>query len=263
MLDSAAPIPLDYRLPGEAYYHLIRMLRLALPPPPTDSAEALLRRDHAAIARIAGLCPADAAEADVAAQFVAAAEQWKECLRLAQEPETTREWAAKCRAQAAGMMRQSNSALRLLLRLQDARRKLEADNAACGRLAWIEHVAAALMAEALSAQAAPAHAAPPASAGVAETPPAAPALPPDTRIAGPAAAPEAEPVEDAEPDPIAEAELYAIIYPERAALIRRTGRLPDNVSFGPPDDDIVEALVTANTPALAALDHALAETRVA
>ena len=34
----------------------------------------------------------------------------------------------------------------------------------------------------------------------------------------------------------AEAEQYAAIYPERAALIRRLGRVPDDASFGPPDD---------------------------
>src|SRR5205823_9282503 len=108
MFDSAAPNQpdLDCQLLGNAYYHLIRTLRLTLPPPPGDSAEDLLRRDHAAIARIAALAPANAAEADVAAQFVAASEQWKDCLRLAQAPETTPEWVAKCRAQAASMIRQ-------------------------------------------------------------------------------------------------------------------------------------------------------------
>ncbi|MGH7212755.1 MAG: hypothetical protein ACREF1_14985, partial [Acetobacteraceae bacterium] len=75
--------------------------------------------------------------------------QWKDCLRLAQLPETAPEWASKCRAQAIGMMRQANAALRLLLRLQDARRKLEGDAAACDRLAWTEHCALGLMAEAL------------------------------------------------------------------------------------------------------------------
>ena len=49
MLDSTQPIPLDYQLPADAYWHLIRALRLTLPPPPDASAEALLKRDHAAI----------------------------------------------------------------------------------------------------------------------------------------------------------------------------------------------------------------------
>ncbi len=163
---------LALRLPADAYWQLVHTLRLTLPPPLGDSAEDLLRRDHAAIARIAALAPANAAEADVAAQFVAASEQWKDCLRLAQLPETLPrapkrgtpdghparstdfsgcpEWAAKCRAQAIAMMRQSQSALRLLLRMQDARRKVEKDGAAADRLVWSEHCAASLMAEALS-----------------------------------------------------------------------------------------------------------------
>lgn len=75
MLDSTAPIPLDYQLPADAYYHLIRALRLTLPPPPTDSAEDLRKRDHAAIAEIAALAPGNSTEAKLAAQFVAASEQ--------------------------------------------------------------------------------------------------------------------------------------------------------------------------------------------
>jgi hypothetical protein len=56
------------------------------------------------------------------------------------------------------------------------------------------------------------------------------------------------------PDPAAEAEAYALNYPRRAALIRQLGRLPDNPSFGPPEDYLVRALVAGRTPALLALD---------
>ena len=194
------------RLPADAYYQLIRMLRLTLPPPPTDSPDDLARRDHAAIARIAALAPTNAAEAELAAQFVAASEQWKDCLRLAQVRAREPNVAAKCRAQALGMMRQANSALRLLLRMQEVRAKREADHEACDRAAWTEHRAIGLMAEAL-----PPAAAPPAGA------PAAPA-----------------PVQQ----------------PERAALIRRMGRLPDE-GCAPSDAKLVQALL-ANAPALAA-----------
>jgi len=162
MFDSAAPdhpnpapTPLALQLPADAYWQLVHTLRLTLPPPPTEGAEDLARRDHAAMARVAALAPANAAEADLAAQFVAASEQWKDCLRLARQPETLPEWAMKCRAQAASMMRQANSALRLLLRMQATREKREADNAACDRAAWTEHCAIGLMAEALAATPAP------------------------------------------------------------------------------------------------------------
>src|SRR5260370_41714203 len=137
-----------FQLPADAYYHLIRTLCLTLPPPLTDSPDDLARRNHAAVARIAALVPANAAEADLAAMFVAASEQWKDCLRLAQLPETTPQMAAKCRAQGISMMRQAQSALRLLLRMQDVRAKREADNAGSARAAWTEHCAIALIAEA-------------------------------------------------------------------------------------------------------------------
>ena len=270
MLDSTAPIPLAAQLPADAYWHLIRTLRLTLPRPPGDSPDDLRKRDHAAIACVAALAPGNAAEGKLAARFVLASEQSDDCLRLAQTPETTREWAAKCRAQALSMMRESNSALRLLLRLQEARRKLESDNVACDRAARAEHVAIALMAEALQqpetsrdtaaiAQAAappisptPAKQRAPEPAAAVEEP-----SPPCGRAQGEGIEP-AAPVEQ-QPDILAEAEHYAILYPERAALIRRLGRLPDNPSFGPPDDDLVQALVAGDSPALAALDRSFAE----
>ena len=191
------------RLPADAYYHLVRTLRLTLPPPPTDSPGDLARRDHAAIARIAALAPTNAAEAELAAQFVAASEQWKDCLKLAQECAREPNLAHKCRAQALGMMRHANSALRLLLRLQEGRRKLAEDSAASDRAAWTEHRAIALMAEALA----------------------------------PAAVPNPAPA------PVQQA--------ERAALIRRMGRLPEPVPCAPPDQNRLGAL-PADSPALAA-----------
>src|SRR5260370_40306663 len=206
-----------YQLPADAYYHLVRTLCLTLPPPLTDSPDDLARRNHAAVARIAALVPANAAEADLAALYVAASEQWKDCLRLAQLPETTPGIALKCRAQAVSMMRQAQSALRLLLRLQEARQKREANRAACNSAAWTEHCASALMAEALAA--APAAAQP--RPAMAEPPaPAVHSQPPPMSAAARRAA------MDLAPDLIAAAERYAATYPERAASIPRTGTMP-------------------------------------
>ena len=241
MFDSITPAPRENQLPADAYYHLVRTLRLTLPPPLTDNPEDLARRDHAAIARIAALAPANAAEADLAAQFVAASEQWKDCLRLAQAPDTTPEWVAKCRAQALGMMRQANAALRLLLRMQQARSKLESDNEAHERRAWTEHAATRLMAEALAALPAPDE--------TAKTPSAQPATQP------PAAEPQRAPAPD--PGLVAAAERYAALYPERAALIHRTGKLPADVRcFDPPEASLAHALIAGRTPSLAGLDNA-------
>ena len=116
------------------------------------------------------------------------------------------------------MMRQSQSALRLLRQLQADRRITEADNTSCNRAAWAERCTAGLMLQALQLATPPPEPPPP------EAPP--------PRLASATAAEE-----------------YAILYPERAALIRRLGRVPDNASFGPPAASLVRALVASAGPA--------------
>lgn len=116
------PNPLAHQLAADAYRHLVRTLSLALLCP-GDSPEDRRRSDRAAIATIAAFAPANPAEAEVGAQFVVASEQWMHCLRLAQAPGATPEQAMKWRDEAIHMMRQASSALRLLLRLQEARRQ--------------------------------------------------------------------------------------------------------------------------------------------
>jgi hypothetical protein len=227
---------LSLQLPRDAYWQLIHTLHTSLPPPITDAPDDLAHRDNAAIAQVAGLLPANAAEAHLAAQFVAANAQAMHCLRLARDPVMPLAQFLQCSAQSASMMRQSQSAQRMLLRLQAARQKIEANAAALERAAWTEHCAAGLMAQALTG-------APLAPEDLPPPPPPPPA---------PAPEPPAEPV----PDPAAEAEAYALTYPRRAALIRQLGRLPDNPSFGPPEDYLVRALVSGRTPALLARDGA-------
>jgi hypothetical protein len=110
------------------------------------------------------------------------------------------------------------------------------------------------MAEALPAQ--------PMPAAVAQPP-----APPPAPVPQPEPAPMLEPeFEPACPGPrsgVAEAEQYAALHPERAALIRAVGRVPNYAMFDPPDDDLVQALIAARTPALAALDHEYAQARAA
>jgi hypothetical protein len=60
--------------------------------------------------------------------------------------------------------------------------------------------------------------------------------------------------EDAPRDLAAEADYYANVYPYRARPIRHHGGLPPNCDFGPPDDDLVRAIVTGTSAALRALD---------
>jgi len=68
--------------------------------------------------------------------------------------------------------------------------------------------------------------------------------------------PAKEPAADAEPkrDLAAEAEMYAIMYPRRARLIRAHGGLPHTIDFGPPDPELVPFIVHGKTPELLALD---------
>lgn len=67
--------------------------------------------------------------------------------------------------------------------------------------------------------------------------------------------PEPPPGEPAVPfEKLHEAEQYAVIYPERARLIRANGGLPANVTFGPPAAALVAAIAAGTSPILRALD---------
>jgi hypothetical protein len=231
-MDPSPPPDLTLQLPRDLYYEVIRTLRAALPPPVPDSEENLIRRDNAAIADVASLLPANGEEVALAAQFVAANAQALHCLRLAHEHAANPSRVLQCTAQSASMMRQARGARALLLRVQAARQKREADGVATGKAAWIEHCAVALMADALGRY-------PPAP--VAEPPP-----------------PEPEPAPQSEPaDPfsrLTEAEQYALTYPRRAALIRALGGLPARCDFGPPAPELVAAIVAGTSPHLRTLD---------
>jgi hypothetical protein len=236
-MDQFAPQPdLTLQLPRDMYYQVIHTLRGAMPPPVTRSPEDLVRRDNAVIAQVACLLPANADEANIAALYVAASAQALDCLRLAREFPAGEALILKCSAQAASMMRESRAARSLLMRVQALRQKREADHTALDQAAWIEHCAINLMADALGRTA------------LGRTPPAPIAEPPPAM---------ATPVEEPapQPDPAAEAEQYAIIYPRRAALIRSLGGLPDRPDFGPPAPALVHAIVTGTSPTLRALDR--------
>jgi hypothetical protein len=251
-MDQFAPQPdLTLQLPRDMYYQVIHTLRGAMPPPVTRSPEDLVRRDNAVIAQVACLLPANADEANIAALYVAASAQALDCLRLAREFPAGEALILKCSAQAASMMRESRAARSLLMRVQALRQKREADHTALDQAAWIEHCAINLMADALGRTA------------LGRTPPAPIAEPPPAMSTPAMSTPamstpaEATPVEEPapQPDPAAEAEQYAIIYPRRAALIRSLGGLPDRPDFGPPAPALVHAIVTGTSPTLRALDR--------
>jgi hypothetical protein len=227
-------------LPRDIYWRVVHDLHRALPPPDTDDPEADAIRMRAAIAEVACLVPANAVEARLAADFVAANACAMQALQQSQDPGREFKQVTQCRAQAASMFRQTQGLLRTLLRLQAVREKREANAAALDREAWTEHCALGLMMDAMPGIR-PQAAAP---ADTAEPPPP-PAQP----------APPTEQDEEPPCDPIALAEDYARHYPNRAGLIRRHGGVPASARFGPPDADITHALVTGHTPDLLALDR--------
>jgi len=215
------PTPADAAslLSRATYYQLVHTLRGVLPPPVTDTPEDAAHRDCAAIAHVASLLPANPDEANLAAQYVAASAQALDCQRLARQYPADPELILKCHAQSASMMRQARSWRLALLRAQAAREKREADTAAHDAATHTEQRALGLMADAL-----------------ARTPPAPAATKPP------------------KPDPIAEAERYALSHRKRAMLIRSLGRLPDKLDVGPMPPEVVHAIATGTTPILRALD---------
>ena len=138
----------DATLPQDAYHHLIYTLR-KLMPPISGAPEDQVRRDHAAIAQVAALCPANAAQAALAAQYVAANAHAMECLQHTRAPGITQDAARLHTAQAASMMRQSQGALRLLLRAQGLHTGRKPDEAATEGAAWTEYCAEQWMMQAL------------------------------------------------------------------------------------------------------------------
>ena len=231
---QSQPPDLTLQLPRDVYHVVVYTLRGLLPPPETDTPEAEARRDRAAIARVASMLPANDEEADLASRCVAHAAYAMDCLRLARGYRATdHAYFLKCSAQSNASVNRTVSAARtLLLRVQAERKKLEADNTATDRAAWTEHCAIGLMALALGRD-------PPAAMAEPQPPP-----PPGSQL------PPEEPV----PDPIAEAEQYAIIYPQRAARIRTLGGLPQPLNLGPTEPYLVQAIIAGNSPALRALE---------
>jgi hypothetical protein len=67
--------------------------------------------------------------------------------------------------------------------------------------------------------------------------------------------PEPAPAEPPAQAELTEAEKYAVIYPDRAARIRVSRGLPARLDFGPPEPEIVDALVSGTSPILRELDQ--------
>ncbi|HBK08958.1 MAG TPA: hypothetical protein DDZ81_24395 [Acetobacteraceae bacterium] len=139
--------PID--LPAQAYRHLIHTLIALLPPPLVDTQEAILARNHAAIARIAALAPVNANEAELAAQCIATRAQAEDVMRLIRLHAGDITLVMKLNAQYAAMVRTSLAAHGHLLREQQQRRKREGTQTAADADEWTRHIAANTMLHAL------------------------------------------------------------------------------------------------------------------
>jgi hypothetical protein len=110
----------------EAYARLCTLL----PPPVPDTPETRADRNEAAMEAVADLVPANAYEARLAVEIVAADAHAMDCLRLAAQHCDVVVTTLRCRAQATAMMRQVRSTRLLLEREQAARPRAPAPIAA-------------------------------------------------------------------------------------------------------------------------------------
>jgi hypothetical protein len=203
--------------PNAEYRATFADLCRQLPPLPDEDPDSLAVRQRRAMDAVVALTPHDAFEILLAVRIVAMNAHAADALRATAAAPDALE-ARRCRAQATSMARQSDAALRTLLRMQETRRKLEAamhPEAMEQAGYWFKSV---------GVPAAP------------EPPPAATPPPGD-----------AEPVRtEAQID--ADAALYEVLYPDRVARILAAGGLPPRLDFGPPEPEIVAALLRRAGP---------------
>jgi len=195
-----------------------------LPSPADDTPEQRAVRDERAITALAHYIPENAAEAELAADIVAAEFHAKDALRGALRFVNDLAAAERCRRQHALMMRTMHSGLRTLLRMQAERHKAED----------AKRPAALLRAGFLHSGTLPPE--------------------PEPQPCPPAAAPEPQPAAMPKYEDMTEAEQYAVIYPNRAAAIRRHRGMPPGAGYPPPDDAVFGEIVTGNSPVFLALD---------
>jgi hypothetical protein len=265
-----------------AYYQLIHSLYARLPPPLDDTPEALRARNEAALAQVASMAPVNADEAEIAAHCVATRAQAGDVMLLMRAHAGDTVLVMKLNAQYMLMERTAVAIRNHLHRLQVARLKRDADTETADGDALTRHIATRVMEQAVergsarmgltvedkgtgapdeppppppvTLRAMPARvaaAAPPPAPAPVPAPVAAPLLRHRVRVAAEAGEPPR--------DLAAEADYYARIHPKRARLIRQHGGLPPDCSFGPPDDELVQELITSPNPILRALLAAAAD----
>jgi hypothetical protein len=204
-----------------------------LPPPVDPTHEYRHRRLTTAVEAFEALRPGDAYEARLAVQIVLAGAHAADSLREAGLYRDDFAKMTRCRAQAAGMMREVRASRRMLAQEQKVR----------------------LASEAVASQPEPQAAPPPIEAAVAAPPPA-PASPSATPPH-----PETAPPTPPSPQAIAKAEAFARQHRSAAAQIRHDcGVTPQNqahfrnVAF-PADPAVIDALIRGTSDVLILLDE--------
>lgn len=237
---TSRPNPFDQVSDSVFRYVVHCLYKDVLPPDVTDPTQVRLIID-AGIAAVASMIPANADEANIAVRVVTADANASACIGYANQLAGAYEFVAagKCRAQANQLHRTANAARALLLRVQAARRKREADRTICDKDGWHEHCVTGLMVAAAKGAPAPAPEPPPA--------PAAPAT--------------ADTTATNDDDKFARydiAEQYAAIYPRRAAEIRAHRGVPSAATWGRPDPETVAALLASTSPLVLQADQEFA-----
>jgi hypothetical protein len=228
------------------------------------------------------MAPVNADEAEIAAHCVATRAQAGDVMLLMRAHAGDTVLVMKLNAQYMLMERTAVAIRNHLHRLQVARLKRDADTETADADALTRHIATRVMEQAVergsarmgltvedkgtgapdeppppppvTLRAMPARvaaAAPPPAPAPVPAPVAAPLLRHRVRVAAEAGEPPR--------DLAAEADYYARIHPKRARLIRQHGGLPPDCSFGPPDDELVQELITSPNPILRALLAAAAD----
>ena len=197
--------------PAASRREIFARLCSELPPSVADTPDLRAKRDEDAMDAVEALHPDDAFEARLAVRIVAMDAHAGDSLRSAGLAVNDPMEVRRCRAQAASMARQSDAALRSLLRIQAIREKQLAEKhpAAMERAGyWFKEIVL-----------------------------------PDPAPPPPAAAQSDVEPERTEADIDAEAELYVVMYPDRAERIRAAGGLPARLDFGAPGPEIVARLL--------------------
>jgi hypothetical protein len=140
-METSTPPPPATNLSTQLYHQLVYTLTDLLPPPIDGSLAALRARNHAAIAKVAAMLPANANETDLAAQSIAARAQAEDILRLLRENADDLALVIRLNAQYASMVRTSLSVHAHLMRVQAVRQKRESIGGTANHDAWTQQVA--------------------------------------------------------------------------------------------------------------------------